>query len=457
MNNDLQLTFLGATGTVTGSKTLVEADGGRILVDCGLFQGYKALRLKNWRALPVDPANIDAVVLTHAHLDHSGYLPVLVRSGFRGRVYCTGATRELCAILLPDAGRIAEEDAEYANRKGFSKHHPALPLFTEADAEDSLRYFSDVSFDQEFEPAPGIRATLRQAGHILGAASVLVEAGERRVVFSGDLGRPDDPLMYAPAPPDACDAIVVESTYGDRRHPDVDPEVELGEILRRTIERGGVAVLASFAVGRAQVLLHHIARLKQRGELPESLPVFLNSPMAIDVTALYHEFRDLHRLDDAECERMCHAATLVNSVEHSKTLNFKPGPMVIVAASGMLTGGRVLHHLKAFAPDPKNTILLTGFQAGGTRGAHLAAGAASLRIHGSEVPVRAEVARLRAGSAHADSDQLLEWLKSASRPPSRIFITHGEAAAADALRVRIEHELGWPAEVPEYRDDVVMN
>lgn len=452
----LSLQFLGAAGTVTGSRYLLQAGRKRILVDCGLFQGYKVLRERNWHDLPVDPKRIDAVVLTHAHLDHSGYLPVLVRNGFRGTVYCTSATRALCGILLPDAGHIAEEDAAYANRKGFSKHHPALPLFTEAGARESLRFLKGVRFDHPVEVTPGIRVTFRRAGHILGAASVLIEAASQRLYFSGDLGRPQDPMMHPPATPDACDTMVVESTYGDRAHPEIDAEAELGAILKRTIDRGGVAVIAAFAVGRAQLLLHHIARLKQQGVLPDMLPVFLNSPMAIDVTELHRTYRNEHRLTDSECDAMCHAATLVRSVEDSIALNRRHGPMVIVSASGMATGGRVLHHLRSFGQDSKNTILLGGFQAGGTRGALLAAGASSVRIHGAEVPIRAEVAQLKAGSAHADADEILAWMRSAPQAPSRTFVTHGEANAADTLRRRIEHELGWAARTAEHLERVEL-
>ena len=450
---DLQ--FLGANATVTGSRHLVTAGSSRILVDCGLFQGYKPLRLRNWAEFPVDPGSIDAVVLTHAHLDHSGYLPRLIRSGFRGRVWCTEATRSLCGILLPDSGRLLEEEAGYANRKGSSKHHPAEPLYSEVDARAALRLLQGVGFEQAFEPAPGISATFRMQGHILGAGAVTLEFEGRRLTFSGDLGRPDDPVMLAPAPLADSDWVVVESTYGDRVHPAETLERELLEVLQRVVARNGVVVIPAFAVGRAQMLLHVIAQLQSSGRLPE-VPVYLNSPMAASVTGLYRQYPQLHRLDAAALDAMQRTTRIVDSVEASKALNRRKGPMVIVSASGMATGGRVLHHLVAFAPDPRNAIVLCGYQAGGTRGAVLAAGNRQLRIFGQDIHVGAEVAQLAAGSAHADADEILAWLRTAPQPPRKVFVTHGEPDAADALRARIEHELGWPAHFPEYLERVEL-
>jgi len=444
-----QVQFLGANGTVTGSRYLVQAGGRRVLVDCGLFQGYKPLRLRNWAPFPVDPASIDAVILTHAHLDHSGYLPRLLRSGFSGPIWCTHATRDLCGILLPDSGRLLEEEASYANRAGSSKHHPAEPLYTEQQANSSLRQLRGVGFEQDFEPVPGITATLRCQGHIPGAAAVTLGHDGTRITFSGDLGRPDDPVMPAPLPPADSDWIVIESTYGDRSHPAETLGEELGAALRRVAARGGVMVIPAFAVGRAQLLLHVIAQLQAAGQAP-SMPVYLNSPMAAGVTALYRTHRDLHRIGAAGLDAIDRMTRVVGSAEESKALNRRKGPMVIVSASGMVTGGRVLHHLMAFAPDPNNAIALCGFQAGGTRGAAIAAGASSVRIYGQDVPIRAEVIQLSAGSAHADGGEVLDWLRSAPRQPRGVFVTHGEPAPADALRVRIERELGWKAHVPEY-------
>lgn len=447
----MRLQFLGAAGTVTGSKYLVTARRTKVLVDCGLFQGLKELRLRNRAPFPAEPSGIAAVVLTHAHLDHSGYLPLLVKQGFRGPVYCTPATYELCKLLLPDSGRLQEEDAEYANRRGFSKHHPALPLYTEEDALRSLRRFEPVGCDHDIELGDGLHASFAPAGHILGAASIaLADADGLRLLCSGDLGRPHDVVMKPPRAPAAADYLLVESTYGDRRHERVAPWDELEPVISRTIARGGVVVVPAFAVGRAQELLYCIARLKHAGRLPHGLPVFLNSPMAVDVTGLYLRFCDEHRLDADGCEALRGAARFVNTVEESKRLNSMHGPMVIVAASGMATGGRVVHHLKAFAPDPRNTILFSGYQAAGTRGAAMLGGARSVRIHGQDVPVRAEVAVLSSLSAHADYEEILDWLRQAPRPPQKTYIVHGDPEAAEAMRGHVERELHWPVEVPKH-------
>lgn len=449
----MRLTFLGATGCVTGSKTLLEHDGRRLLVDCGLFQGLKQLRLRNWEPFPVPPRDIDAVVLTHAHLDHSGFVPRLVRLGFRGRVFCSAATRDLCGLLLRDSGRLLEEEADYANRHGFSRHHPALPLYTEDDAVAAMERFAPRRFDEGFEPIPGVRVVMRSAGHLLGAASVRVEWDRQSLLFSGDLGRSQDLLMKPPSPPEAADWVVVESTYGDRAHSGADPLAALADVVSRTASRGGVVVIPAFAVGRAQTLLHCLQVLKAEHRIPD-VPVFLNSPMAADATRIYEHHRDQHRLTPAQCEAMCHAARIVNSVEESKRLNELRMPAVIVSASGMATGGRVLHHLKAFGPDPRNSILFAGYQAAGTRGATIVAGAPTVKIHGQHVPIRAEVAQIDSLSAHADREELLAWIGALPAAPRRIFVTHGEPVAADALRQAIEERHGWPCTVPDYRDVV---
>lgn len=447
--------FLGATGTVTGSKYLFAAGDKTILVDCGLFQGFKQLRLRNWAPLPFKPASLSAVVLSHAHIDHSGYLPLLVKNGFTGKVHCSEATYDLCRILLPDAGRLQEEEAEYANRRGFSKHKPALPLYTEEDAKRALGSFAPVGFDEEIELA-AVHLKLIPAGHILGASIVYLSDGKRSLVFSGDLGRPNDSIMVAPSPVRDADYLILESTYGDRRHDPEDPRIKLGRIVRKTAERGGVVLIPSFAVGRAQSLLYHIHQLKSEGAIPADLPVYLNSPMAADVTEIYHKHRAEHRLSPEQCRAMCTAATIVNNPEESKRLNEKKGPMLVIAASGMATGGRVVHHIKAFAPDPRNTILFSGFQAGGTRGATILSGAESVKIHGEYVPIRAEVAAINNLSAHADCAEILDWLRHFEHPPRETFITHGEPTAADALRRRIEEQLRWRASVPDYLERVVL-
>jgi metallo-beta-lactamase family protein len=445
----MRLTFLGAAGTVTGSKYLLEHGGQRVLVDCGLFQGLKQLRLRNWDRLPLQPATVGAVVLTHAHIDHSGYLPALAREGFHGRVDSTEGTRALAALLLPDSGHLQEEDAFYANKHGFSKHQPALPLYTEEDGRRALKLFRAREFGVDFEPVPGLAMRFSRAGHILGAASLHVRWDGGSLLFSGDLGRDEDILMRPPEPPPAADHVVIESTYGDRLHEQEDPATLLAETVNRTAARGGVVVVPAFAVGRAQALLYLLGSLKQQRRIPD-LPVFLNSPMAADVTEIYHRHAGEHRLDAEHCRLMCQTARVINSVEESQKLNALRFPAVIVSASGMATGGRVVHHLKAFAPDRRNTILLAGYQAAGTRGAALLAGARDIKIHGEHVPVRAEVVNLGSLSAHADRDELLRWIGKLPRAPRQVFVTHGEPVAADSLRQAIEEQHRWPCRVPEH-------
>ena len=451
----MELTFLGATGTVTGSKYLVHAGAKKILVDCGLFQGYKHLRLRNRAPLPVNPAEIDAVVLTHAHLDHSGYLPLLIKNGFSGKVYCSEATRDLCAILLPDSGHLQEEEARYANKRSYSKHTPALPLYTLEDAERAMQAFSPVPFEKDIVLGGSLSARLIPNGHILGSGCVLIKDAQTSLLFSGDLGRPNDLIMRAPERVGQADYLVMESTYGNRRHDPADPQIKLAEIIHRTVERGGTILIPSFAVGRAQTLLYYIHLLKATRAIPD-IPVFLNSPMAADATRIFHKHRGEHRLTDAQCDAMCRTAHIINSVEESKALNERKDPMIIISASGMATGGRVLHHLKVLAPDARNTILFAGFQAGGTRGAAMLNGADSIKIHGEYVPLRAEVAVLDNLSAHADYEEIIEWLKHFHAPPRQTFITHGEPAAADALRHHIEEHLHWNVRVPDYLEKVVL-
>jgi metallo-beta-lactamase family protein len=372
-----------------------------------------------------------------------------VADGFRGSIFATSGTVELCKILLPDSAHLQEEDAAFANRHGTSKHKPALPLYTREDAAAALTRLIARDFDATFEVVPGVRVTFRPAGHVLGAAFVRIESAERSLTFTGDLGRPGDPLMNPPAVPAPTDYLVTESTYGDRPHPPVDPEVELASALAPAIARGGTVVIPAFAVGRTQTLLLLLSRLKAKRAIPD-IPVFLDSPMAIDATALYRRFHHEHRISNDECRDMCASATMVTTPEHSKEIDQRKGPMIILSASGMATGGRVVHHLKTFAPEERNLILLAGFQAGGTRGAALAGGATSIRIHGQEVPVRAQVAQLESSSAHADASELLGWLRQFKTAPRGTFITHGEPGASDALRQRIERELRWSVAVPEH-------
>ena len=451
----LSLSFLGAAGTVTGSKYLVESGSSRIMVDCGLFQGFKQLRERNWAPLPFAPSRLDAVLLTHAHLDHSGYLPLLVRSGYSGAILCTHATRELCALLLPDSGYLMEADARFANRHGFSRHRPALPLYDQRDAERCLRAFADRAFGSAHAVAGEWRATFRRAGHILGASSIELETGGARLVFSGDLGRYDDPVMVDPEPVRRADYLIVESTYGDRRHDGSSPQEALEAVIDRTVRRGGSVIIPAFAVGRAQSLLYHLSELRRAGRL--DVPVYLDSPMAVSASDIFCEHPDETRLSAGQCRAACAVATYTRDVEESKRLDRDNVPKVIISASGMATGGRVLHHLKHYAPDRRNTILLAGFQAGGTRGAALEAGASELKIHGEYVPVRAEVVSLGMFSAHADRDELMRWLKGFDQAPLMTFVTHGEPAASDALRHAIKDELGWPVRVPEHGERAILS
>jgi metallo-beta-lactamase family protein len=442
----MSLTSLGGAGTVTGSKHLVEAGGKRILVDCGLFQGLKVLRERNWEPFPVDPRSIDAIVLTHAHLDHSGYLPKLVREGFSGPIYCSSATADLCDILLKDSAHIAEKDAEYANRKGHTKHKPALPLYTVRDAERALKQLRSLEFESETGIEAGAQIRLRRAGHILGAATVELSWQGRTLVFSGDLGRYDDVFMPDPEPVAAADYVIVESTYGDRIHPKTDPMEALGAVVERTVRRGGTVVIPAFAVGRTQVLMYHLWMLKQAGRI-SSVPVFLDSPMAINATELLCGHLEDHRFPVDVCEQSCAIATYVRDVEDSKAITANPMPKVVIAGSGMATGGRVLHHIKAFGPDARNAILFAGYQAAGTRGARLMAGETEVKMFGQWIPIRAEVANLPELSAHADAEEIIRWLGGFKRPPRHTYIVHGEPEASDALRVRLGRNLGWDASV----------
>ncbi len=450
----MKLSFLGGAGTVTGSKYLLEDGGTTILIDCGLFQGFKALRLRNWAKPPIKPSTISAVLLTHAHIDHCGYLPLLAKNGFRGPVYCTKATRDLCGIMLPDSAHLQEQDADFANRRGFSKHKPALPLYTQDDAQLALTLLRPVAFDQTVPLAGGAQVRFLHAGHILGAASLVVNWAGKTVVFSGDIGRYGDALMPDPQTPENADFLLMESTYGDRNHGSDDPQDALAAIIARTIHRGGTVIVPAFAVGRAQALLYHIGRLKADGRLPKSLPVFLDSPMAIDATNIFQRHSADQKLTDAQLRDLAPGQQLVRSSDDSRALTANPVPKVVISASGMATGGRVLHLLQRYAPDPINTVLFTGFQAGGTRGAAMVAGAKSVKIHGAYVPIRAEVQNLSMLSAHADKDELLRWARGFKQAPGTTFIVHGEPGAADALRHTLEETLSWNCVVPDHGQTV---
>ncbi len=456
--------FLGAAGTVTGSRHLVEHGPARILVDAGLFQGPKDLRLRNWSPWPVSPASITAVVLTHAHIDHAGALPLLMRDGYRGPVHCTASTRELAGLLLPDSGRLQEEEARFANRKGYSKHAPnARPLYAEEDALAVLPHLAPLPYGQRRAIAPGAAITFHRAGHILGSATVDLELdGPRplRILFSGDLGRYGAPILPDPEPGRPADALLVESTYGGKRHPDASPADGLRDEVLRAVRQGGALVVPSFAIGRTQELLFTLRELEQRREIPE-LPVFVDSPMAVDATPIYLAHREDH--DDEMTRRIAAGEeplrparlTFARSPEQSKAINDVREPCIIISASGMATGGRVLHHLARRLPEPRNTVLLVGYQAAGTRGWSLQNGAATLRMHGEDVPVRARVATLSGLSAHADEAELSRWLRTFPTPPRRTFLVHGEPAALAAAQARMD-ALGWPAEAPRHLEEVAL-
>lgn len=451
------LRFLGAAGTVTGSKFLVETGAARVMLDCGLFQGDRAWRRRNWDDLPVDPETVDAVVLTHAHLDHSGALPLLTRHGFSGPVLCTPATAKLAAIVLRDAAHLQEEEALYANEAGFSKHSPALPLFDTADAEKAISLLRPLQHDERGTLPGGMTLHLRRAGHILGSAFAELEVEGIRVLVSGDMGRPEHPLLLPPAPPADADVVLLESTYGDREHEDSSDHA-LADVIRRTTHRGGVCLLPAFAVDRTPVLLMALARLKRAGEIPD-LPIFVDSPMALHALAVYRDAIANHDPDvRPEIGADGHlfepaGLRLMPTREDSEQLNRPGRPCIIISASGMATGGRVLHHLADQLPNSRNSVVLTGFQVPGTRGRALADGARSLKIHGRYVPVRAEVSSLQGYSAHADAAQLVSWLAD-MRPPRVVYAVHGEPEAARALADRLGDELGWNAVVPHYLEKV---
>ncbi len=445
----MKITFLGAADTVTGSKHLIDAGGARVLLDCGLFQGFKLLRERNWAAPAVPPQSIDAVVLSHAHLDHSGWLPGLVKQGFKGPVYASAATRDLAEVLLLDSAHLQEEDARRANRGGWSRHAPALPLYSVADAKRAIAKMIAVTAGRSVRVGDVV-VGFTPVGHLLGANALSLRAAGRTLVFSGDLGRTDDLLMPAPRNIDHADVLLIESTYGNRTHPPEDVQARLGAIIRATTKRGGSVLLPSFAVGRAQALLLVLQRLKTAGEVPAELPIFLDSPMASAATELYQRHRKLLRIGAREAVGLTDDVTLVATPKESERLTRSRWPRVVISASGMATGGRVLHHLKAMAPNPRNAIVFPGFQVGGTRGASLIAGAREVKIHGEYVAVKAEVSHLEGFSGHADAFGLMDWLRGFHAPPEQTFVVHGEPAAADALRLRIKDELGWRVAVPEH-------
>lgn len=449
----MELTFLGATETVTGSKYLLETSGKRYMVDCGLFQGYKELRERNWKKLPIAPDSLDGVFLTHAHIDHSGYLPLLVKNGFRKKIYATHGTRDLCELLLPDSGYLQEEDARRANKYGYSKHSPAVPLYTMLDGKRALDYFHAVDYDEPVSLAGDVRLTLRQAGHILGASMAQVECEGKRILFTGDLGRPQDDILYPPADFGEIDYLVIESTYGDRKHEKIDPLQEIADVVNRTVQRGGTVLIPSFAVGRAQNILYYLYMLRQAGKISEHIPIYLDSPMAISATEIFWRHAKHHRLSPQMAREICDTATYVHTPEESKELDHSSMPSIIISASGMATGGRILHHLRHFAPQRENTLLFVGYQAEGTRGDRIVKGETEVKMLGETVPIRAEVVNLNNMSAHADYEEMLGYLDTVKGSP-KVFVTHGESEVAEAWKTRIEERCGWECRVPTYGEKV---
>lgn len=458
-----RLTFHGAAQTVTGSKYLLEADGKSVLVDCGLFQGLKSLRELNWRPTPFDVRALDSVILTHAHLDHIGYLPRIVREGYQHRILCTPATAKLAELILLDSAKIQESDAEYANRKGYTKHKPALPLYDNRDAVKTVKLFREIPRETWTQVAGPIWARMHDAGHLLGSNMIEVEVRNQdpplRILFSGDVGRYDGPLYHDPTPPTPCDYLVCESTYGDRDHPEGDLIEAMAEVLNRCVARGGVALMASFAVGRAQQLVYLMQVLRCRGKIP-AMPIYIDSPMASHATDIYREHAIDHDLTEAD---LCGDTPMLDgdnvilcrSVDESKQLNRLKGPAVIISSSGMMTSGRILHHLRHRLPDRENTVILGGFMAEGTRGRQLEEGAPTIRIHGRDVPVRAAIEKVPGLSGHADRTELLRWLEPLEAP-KRVFLTHGEPASAAALADTLREERGWNVHIPPLGESVVL-
>ena len=451
----MTLQFLGAARTVTGSKHLLQVGHVRVLVDCGLFQGLRALRERNWEPFPVPASSIDVVVLTHAHLDHCGYLPRLVAQGFTGRVFCTGGTAELAKIVMADAARIQEEDAERANRKGYTRHKPALALFTEEDATRAMLQLQPIGYNRPMPIAPGIELEYLNAGHLLGSAyaRITVASEGKTILFGGDLGRYGRPVLPDPAPVPEADVVLVESTYGDRVHEADDNGSHLARIVNDTVARHGKIVIPAFALGRVEELLYWVRFLEEKQAIPK-LPVYVDSPMAVEVLA---EYRDrLHELDE-NLRNFCTARLrVISTIPESRKIQEDSQPSIVISSSGMATGGRVLHHLKRVLPEARNTVLFAGYQAEGTRGRLMKEGARTTRIHGEEVVVKARIESLDSMSAHADSNEIMRWLKGFTRAPSQLILVHGEPVPMDALKARVDKELQWTVKTPNHRETIEL-
>jgi metallo-beta-lactamase family protein len=449
----VQIMFLGAAGCVTGSKYLLSLGNKKILVDCGLFQGEKELRLRNWAKFPIDPSSVDAVLLTHAHIDHTGYVPLLIKNGFKGPVYCTPGTRDLCEILLRDSAKLQEEEAEVANRYNYSKHKPALPLYTLEDAEKALKQFKIIEFNKTSTLFDGAEFSFLRAGHIVGASFIRIHYENKALLFSGDIGRFNDPIMREPVYVEAADYLILESTYGDRPHSSGNPQEQLAEIINKTIKRDGSVIIPAFAVGRSQSILYFLYQLKRAKKIPD-VPIYLDSPMSVNATKLLCNHAESHKLGTDQCHLFCNVATYINSMEESEALDHLKKPAVIISSSGMATGGRVLNHLKKYMPDSKNTILFTGYQAKGTRGERLVRGEKEVKIYGEMIPVNADVQVLENISAHADCTEIMQWLSHFKKPPQKVFLVHGEPDSAKSFKDKIDQQLHWNCEIPKYLQKV---
>jgi metallo-beta-lactamase family protein len=452
------LTFLGAAGTVTGSKHLLDTGTHRVLVDCGLFQGLKELRERNWQPLPIAASAIDAVILTHAHLDHCGYLPRLVAQGFRGRVFCTAGTRDLCSLVLPDSAHIQEEDARDANRHGYTKHHPALPLYTANDAAQALSLLQPVGYNRPMPVVPKLQVEFINAGHLLGSAYARVTFGGKTLLFGGDLGRFGRPVLPDPLPINRADILLVESTYGDRLHDPDDQGNQLADIVNAAVQRGGKLIVPAFAIGRVEEVVYWLKRLEDEKRVPV-LPVYVDSPMAAQAMHFYAQRADeldpdMQKRERGVCIFCTTRMTTVSSVQQSIDLVASHQPAIVIASSGMATGGRVLYHLAAGLPNPKNTVMFVGYQAAGTRGRSLVDGAKAVRIKGRDIPVAATIERVDSMSAHADAGEILRWLSGFVAAPTMTYLVHGEPVALEALRGRVAQEKQWAVHVAGYRERV---
>lgn len=455
MTDEVSIQFLGAAGTVTGSKHLLKTPSGNYLIDCGLFQGLKNLRLKNWESLPLDISRLKAVFLTHAHLDHCGYLPLLYKGGFRGDIYCSEPTRDLAEIILRDSAKIQEEDAAIANKKKFTKHNPAVALYTEELVEKTLPLFKVVDASAPVKINDDVEVTFYPNGHILGSCFLLVKAHGKKLIFSGDLGRPVSPLLNKPTPIKPADIIVMESTYGDRIHPSEDILDQLANVINDTLRQKGSLLIPSFAVGRAQELMHLVNELKRQNRIPD-VPVYLDTPMGANATEIFRKYASWHKLTADQCNAIFERVEIVSKFEDTLAVIDTPGSKVVIAASGMLTGGRVLYYLEKYLENRRNTILLTGFQSEGTRGRALQDGAYELKMHGSYYPVKAQIRSLSSMSGHADQAEMMDWLSQIGEPPKKLFLVHGENSSREAFRVKIEATLGWTVVVPSQLDEVKL-